>query len=430
MGKSISGVDPEETILDLSVRQRIPHMQECGGNGRCTTCRVRILEGMNNVTPRTAAERRVARRRNWGASMRLACQTKVKGRVTLERMIRTSSEVSRLQLEKIAAGVAEERHLAILFCDMRNFTPFAERHLPYDVVHVLNRFFGVLGEPILMNDGVIYQYVGDEITGLFGLQTKDPEKACRAALRAALGMVSSLGALNKTLEEEFGVSLDVGIGLHYGPAVVGLLGHPSHRQFGVIGDAVNVASRIQARNRELGTKLLASQTLLQQLPPSALTTGRRDRSPLKGKEEVLEIVEVQGFSAPDDLQLVQSSLGVLLSEEASFSRAFYQRLFEVAPAARQLFEATDMKVQGQLMTHMLKHAVYALSRPEDIQLGLREMGRRHHRYGVRPEHYPVVREVLIHTLEAALGEDWTAPVARAWTNIVQMVTDLMEEGAG
>ncbi len=64
MGKSISGVDPEETILDLSVRQRIPHMQECGGNGRCTTCRVRILEGMNNVTPRTAAERQVARRRN------------------------------------------------------------------------------------------------------------------------------------------------------------------------------------------------------------------------------------------------------------------------------------------------------------------------------------------------------------------------------
>ncbi len=91
--------------------------------------------------------------------MRLACQTKVKGRVTLERMIRTSSEVSRLQLEKIAAGVAEERHLAILFCDMRNFTPFAERHLPYDVVHVLNRFFGVLGEPILMNDGVIYTRV-------------------------------------------------------------------------------------------------------------------------------------------------------------------------------------------------------------------------------------------------------------------------------
>ena len=178
--------DPNMTLLEAAVKNRIPHMQECGGNGRCTTCRVKILEGHQNVAPRNELESRLAKLRGWDPSVRLACQTKVNGPVKLERQIKTFSEISRLQEEMVKSGKGEEKELAILFCDMRNFTPFVEGNMAYDVVHILNRFFSALGEAILMNNGLIYQYVGDEIVGVFGLDSSDKMHSCLAAGVAAL----------------------------------------------------------------------------------------------------------------------------------------------------------------------------------------------------------------------------------------------------
>lgn len=180
--------DPDMNLLEAAIKNRIPHMQECGGNGRCTTCRVKILDGLQHVAPRNALESRMALRRGWDPSVRLACQTRVRGPVKLERQIKTFSEISRLQEEMVKSGKGEERQLAILFCDMRNFTPFVEGNMAYDVVHILNRFFSALGEPILMNNGIIYQYVGDEIVGVFGIDNTDDTHNCLAAMRAALGM--------------------------------------------------------------------------------------------------------------------------------------------------------------------------------------------------------------------------------------------------
>ena len=166
LGQIISIEDPNATLLEAAIENRIPHMQECGGNGRCTTCRVKILEGLQNVAPRNELESRMAMLRGWEPSVRLACQSRVKGPVRLERQIKTFSEISRLQEEMVKSGKGEEKQLAILFCDMRNFTPFVEGNMAYDVVHILNRFFSALGEAILMNNGLIYQYVGDEIVGV------------------------------------------------------------------------------------------------------------------------------------------------------------------------------------------------------------------------------------------------------------------------
>ncbi|MCB0562139.1 MAG: hypothetical protein KDD09_24470, partial [Phaeodactylibacter sp.] len=79
---------------------------------------------------------------------------------------------------------------------MRNFTPFVEGNMAYDVVHILNRFFSALGEAILMNNGLIYQYVGDEIVGVFGLDSSDNMHNCMAAMRAFLVMKVALKLLN------------------------------------------------------------------------------------------------------------------------------------------------------------------------------------------------------------------------------------------
>ncbi len=282
-GRVVSVDDPKTTILATSIKHKIPHFHECGGHARCTTCRVRILDGIQHVSTPTATEKRLAVASGWDDFTRLACQTRVTGDVTIQRLIRTAAEVSRLQIETLPSGTGEERPLAILFCDMRNFTPFVETHFAYDVVHIMNRFFTALGEPILLNNGLIYQYVGDEITGLFGVGKDTPEQSCLAAVRAGIGMIEALERLNPELERDFDTELAIGIGIHFGPTIVGRVGHPSHQQFAVIGDAVNVASRIQATNKTLGTTLLISENVLAQLSEGILQTGKSTAVSLKGK---------------------------------------------------------------------------------------------------------------------------------------------------
>ncbi len=138
-GRTIVSSDPERTILEISIANKIPHWRECGGHAQCTTCRVRVLDGLANLSSRTKPEQVLAQARGFDETVRLACQTRARGDVTLERLVRVGASTSQLQLETISPGVGEERTLAILFCDMRDFTPFVESHSAYDVVHILNR---------------------------------------------------------------------------------------------------------------------------------------------------------------------------------------------------------------------------------------------------------------------------------------------------
>lgn len=411
--------DPAMTILDVSLAHKIPHLRECGGNGRCTTCRVRICDGIQHVAPRTARETAVADALRWDGFTRLACQTRVTGDVTLERLIKSSADVSRVQVEAASVAPSEERTLAVLFCDIREFTPFVDAHLAYDVVHILNRFFTAVGDAILVNNGVIYQYVGDQIIGLFGVGGDPPEKSCLDILRAGLGMLAALTDLNADLSNEFGTTLDVGIGAHVGPLIVGMLGHPDHRQFTVIGDAMNVASRIEDANKTLGTRFLVSQALFDQVPHAPVET-RRAQAVLKGKLDTVQLVEVIGFAAPDAALLVQSTIGVLLQHQKRFTQELYRRLFAAAPDAKALFRG-DMESQGQMLSHMLQFLVHAMSRPDTMTLGLRDLGRRHDGYGVAAEHYPAFRAAFLGAARATLGDKHTPEIERAWSDTIDMI---------
>ena len=415
---------PGLTLLDVAVRYKIPHFRECGGHGKCTTCRVRILEGAANVSPRTPAEVRMANERGWDELTRLACQARILGPVTIDRLVRTGADVTRLQLEEFPSGEGKEIPLAILFCDIREFTPLVERNLPYDVVHMLNRFFTSIGEPILLNNGFIYQYVGDAITGLFGVGGDAPDRCCLAAVRAGLGMLAALDELNERLRAEFGTEIDIGIGVHFGAAIVGHMGHPSHLQFGLVGDAVNVASRIEAMNRSLGTRFLASEELLARIPDAPVATGRRATVHLKGKSQPFPLVEVRGFASLDPMLVVQETVGALLERPDRFAGELYERMFALAPALRELFPA-KLEQQGQMVTHMVQVLTYALSRPEHLELGLRDLGRRHVAYRVAPEHYGVFRQAFLDTVAAVLGPKHTAAIREAWSAIIDRIIERM-----
>ena len=124
---------------------------------------MRVIEGAENLSARTQIELDMSRSRNWDPTIRLACQCYVKGDVKIQRLIWSSAEVNRLQKETAPEGKAEERPIAILFCDLRNFTALSAQNATFDIAYFLNRFYTALGDPILLNNGIIYQYVGDEI---------------------------------------------------------------------------------------------------------------------------------------------------------------------------------------------------------------------------------------------------------------------------
>src|SRR5205814_4021794 len=119
-----------------------------GGHARCSTCRVLVLEGRANLAPRTEDEVRLAVQKGLEDDIRLACQARVLGPITIRRLVLDDCDHA-LAAASTPHTSGREVTLAVLFSDIRGFTPFAESHLPYDVVHILNRYFQRTGEAVL-----------------------------------------------------------------------------------------------------------------------------------------------------------------------------------------------------------------------------------------------------------------------------------------
>jgi ferredoxin len=105
---TLEDVPGGQTLLDVSIRHRIPHFHQCGGHGRCTTCRVQILDGLSNVSSLGEVEQKVASRRGWDECTRLACQTRVEGDVVIRRLLDKAQDIIVLDLDEIAGGTAGE----------------------------------------------------------------------------------------------------------------------------------------------------------------------------------------------------------------------------------------------------------------------------------------------------------------------------------
>jgi adenylate cyclase len=258
-GKDIETRDGE-TILQAALRAEIPLAHICSGNARCSTCRVIILEGMSNILPSNAAEKKIADLSTFGPSVRLACQTIATGNIKLRRLVMDDEdlELSSLFIQGVEPGeTGIEKNVLILFLDIQGFTAFSEGLLPYDVIHALNRFFNQMGEVINKYKGKINTYMGDGFMALFDAQ--DPKEGALRAIGAGLEMLAKVRGLQPYLEELYNKSLHIRIGLHYGHVVAGTVGAHGSRKMTVIGDSVNLASRIEAANKKAETRFLISE---------------------------------------------------------------------------------------------------------------------------------------------------------------------------
>jgi adenylate cyclase len=284
---------PGATLLRASLDNGIPHTHVCGGNAKCSTCRVLVIEGLEHCGPRNEKEARLAGSRGFAANIRLACQTTVSGDVTLRRLVLDAEDVALVDAEAKGAAIGsagEERRVAILFSDIRNFTAFSEKQLPYDVVHSLNRYFHRVEAVVARHGGRVDNFIGDGMMALFGTAAASANPSLDA-VRAALDMLGEVAAMRPYFDAHFKFDLRIGIGIHCGEVVLGAVGFGDRRRLTAIGDAVNLASRIERMNKEAGTSLLVSASTWENVR-GEVRGGRQLEVPLKGKSGKYPLYEV------------------------------------------------------------------------------------------------------------------------------------------
>ena len=249
------------TLLEMSRLHRVPHAAACGGRARCSTCRVRI-ESSEKKLPRPAfAEAFTLASIGAEPGVRLACQIRPRRSLTVTPLVREAilspGNIAPSDLD--AAG--SEKPLAIMMVDLRDYTRMAQGRLPYDVVFVLNEFFAAVGNAIITHGGTIDKFLGDGLLAFFGRE-RGVQAGCRDALCAARAIDLALDHVNAKLEAELGSPLRIAIGLHAGECIIGRIGFGPSREVTVIGNAVNVASRLEALAKAHGFQIVASKDVI------------------------------------------------------------------------------------------------------------------------------------------------------------------------
>lgn len=280
------------SVLDASRRDRIRHASACGGKGRCSTCRVRIMASAGALPAPSAHEARVLAR--IGAApdrVRLACQLRPAADLAVAPLI-PPEIATEFILGRAPRMPDEERMVAVMFIDLRGSMALAEHHMPFDAVFLLGRFMTAATKAVVESGGRPVQFLGDGLLALFGLDTQ-PGEACRQALTGVAAAAAGLADLAHLFGQETGGALRYGIGLHWGSAIVGEIGFGPHVAFTVLGDTVHVAHRLQELAREAGVAAVISEEVFRVAGESGAAFTQIEAG-LRGRSAALAVRLVPG----------------------------------------------------------------------------------------------------------------------------------------
>lgn len=198
----------------------------------------------------------------------------------------------------IAAVSSERRPATILFSDLRDFTSLTEKLRDDALIAQLNEYLAAMVECIHAEGGTLHKFIGDAVMAVWGdLATEGVAKDGQRAARAALAMQASLAKLNEKWSASGMPSLRMGIGINHGVVLVGNIGSPRRMEFTAIGDAVNLASRLESLNKELKTSVLVGEYLRELLGPD-FNLRACGAIAVKGKERPVEVFELMAASNP------------------------------------------------------------------------------------------------------------------------------------
>jgi adenylate cyclase len=292
-GRSIA-ILPGATVLETLRAYGIPHASVCGGRARCTTCRIRVTEGLALLPNPTGLEAAALARIGATEGVRLACQIRPTFNIAILPLLAPDAGAA----DGLARGGMEgsERQVTVVFIDLRGSTTLGEARMPYDVLFILNQFFNEMTKALMATGGHYSNFTGDGLMALYGLYAENPETGARAALRGARDMLMRLDQLNRQLAHELRAPLRIGIGIHFGDAIVGALGPPRSQIITAIGDTVNTTARLESLSKEYDCSLILSRQAAVAaglaLPDEPLRT-----TAVKGRVETVEFYAMQ--NAPD-----------------------------------------------------------------------------------------------------------------------------------
>jgi len=275
------GIQPGATVLETLRAAGIPHASVCGGRGRCTTCRVRVMQGRDALPDPGGIEARALARIEAPPELRLACQVRPTADTSIIPLLPPSATAEEGRQPGGLEGL--ERQIVIVFIDLRGSTKLGETKLPYDVLFILNQFFAEMTKALHETRGHYSQFTGDGLMAIYGLHSAKPEDGARDALAGAAAMLRRIDALNKSLESELPFPLKIGIGINDGEAIVGAMGPPTAQTLTAIGDSVNSAARLEALCKEHGKPLVIAKT-------TAILAG------VTPPEDALHAIELRGRS--------------------------------------------------------------------------------------------------------------------------------------
>ena len=289
------------SVLEASLRYQVPHASVCGGRARCSTCRIRVI-GDCAALPRPSNREAFVLNRvgDSDPAIRLACQLRPESDLSFFQIFTPQTAPTRHG----PSHIGEERYLVSMFVDMRGSTRLAENRLPFDTVFIVNRFLGAVSKAVIECGGQPNQFLGDGQLALFGLAASR-QTACRQALIAAARISAHIEELNQFLKNDLREPIRFGIGIHGGEVIVGDIGYRDHMVFTALGDAVNVAARLQDMTKSLGCEVIFSDEVRATAGLSSDDVPRQD-------------VEIRGRTGPTSVCVVEHarSLSALIEGEA------------------------------------------------------------------------------------------------------------------
>jgi len=218
--------------------------------------------------------------------------------------------------DKLELG-GERRNMTVLFTDLRGFTTLSEKLSPAVIVKILNGYLNAMTEIIFDEHGVLDKYMGDSIMAFWGAPIDDPHHAERS-IRAAIRMRDRVNDLNHSGYFGTGVTLRAGVGISTGDMIVGNMGSNRRFDYTVIGDTVNVGSRVEGMNKLYGTEILVTEDTVKGLSRDYVVR-QLDRVAVKGKNEPVRLYEVVGFrqhAAPEVMEKLERFARALARYEA------------------------------------------------------------------------------------------------------------------
>jgi len=245
-------------------------------------------------------------------------RTKAQIRETFGKYVDPRIVAGLIDRPELADPKGAKREMTILFCDMQGFTSFSEGMTPVGLVNVMNRYLTVLSEPVRCNSGIIDKYIGDAIMAFWGPPFATDDDEARLACLAAIEMLTALPAFQQELPELTGVrrgfpQIQIRVGIATGDVVVGNIGSEQTRNYTVIGDTVNIASRLEGANKAYGTRILIGERT-RHLAADAVEVREIDSVLVVGKSEperVFELLGRRGEVAPLRLELRDTFVAAL-----------------------------------------------------------------------------------------------------------------------